>query len=69
MSQRLSERWITILPHAQGWVLSLRAEDLAMMQDNSLPYVLLCSTLGSILSLAAVWISTASTYAPAVVGA
>jgi hypothetical protein len=40
-----------------------------MMQDNSFPYVLLGSTLGCILSLAAVWISAAYTYAPAVVGA
>jgi hypothetical protein len=29
--------------------------------DNSFPYVLLCSTVGTIISLAAVWIA----YAPA----
>jgi len=34
------------------------------MHDNSFPNVLLCSTLGSFLSLAAVWISAAYTYAP-----
>ena len=40
-----------------------------MKQDNSFPYVLLCSTVGVTLSLAAVWLSTAYTYAPAMVGA
>jgi hypothetical protein len=39
-----------------------------MMQDNSFPYVLLCSTLGTILSLAAVWISTTYMSAPALIG-
>ena len=28
-------------------------------QDNSFPYVLVCSTLGTILSLASVWLTTA----------
>jgi len=40
-----------------------------MKQDNSFPYVLLISTAGVILSLATVWISTAYTYAPVVLGA
>jgi hypothetical protein len=35
--------------------------------DNSFPYVLICSTLGTIVSLASVWIVTAQTYAPALV--
>ena len=35
--------------------------------DNSFPYVLVCSTIGTVISLAAVWISTVITYAPAVV--
>jgi hypothetical protein len=37
-------------------------------QDNSFPYVLVCSTLGAIVSLAAVCIMTAASFAP-VVGA
>ena len=37
-------------------------------QDRSFPYVLVCSTLGTIISLAAVWIMTAASFAP-VVGA
>jgi hypothetical protein len=45
-------------------------EDLAMYRsivDTKFPYVLICSTFGSILSLASVWIVTAITYAPTVV--
>jgi hypothetical protein len=38
------------------------------IDNNSFPYVLLCSTIGTIVSPAAVWISTAVAYAP-VVGA
>jgi hypothetical protein len=40
-----------------------------MTQDNSFPYVLLCSTLGTMLSLAAVWIFTTHMPALAVIGA
>lgn len=32
--------------------------------DRSFPYVLICSTFGTIVSLAAVWLSTAMTYGP-----
>jgi hypothetical protein len=35
--------------------------------DHSFPYVLLCSTLGTVVSLASVWIMTAHSYAPAMV--
>ncbi len=35
-------------------------------QDSSFPYVLLCSTLGTLVSLASVWIMTAHSYAPMV---
>jgi hypothetical protein len=35
--------------------------------DNSFPYVLVCSIFGTLISLAAVWISTAVAYAPGVV--
>ena len=34
--------------------------------DDSFPYVLLSSLLGALLSLAAVWISAATTFAPMV---
>jgi hypothetical protein len=36
--------------------------------DNSFPYVLLCSTRGTIVSLASVWLSTYLTFA-SVIGA
>ena len=43
-------------------------EELEMTStDNSFPYVLICSTLATIVSLASVWIVTAQTYAPALV--
>ena len=32
--------------------------------DNSFPYVLICSTLGTIVSLASVWIVTAQSITP-----
>jgi hypothetical protein len=35
--------------------------------DISFPYVLVCSTLGTVISLADVWITTAVAYAPGVV--
>jgi hypothetical protein len=35
--------------------------------DNSFPYVLICSTLAAILSLASVWIVTAQSFASVVV--
>jgi hypothetical protein len=34
--------------------------------DNSFPYVLLSSLLGTLVSLAAVWISAATTFGPMV---
>jgi hypothetical protein len=33
-------------------------------QDRTFPYVLVCSTLGTIVSLAAVWIMTSAAFAP-----
>ena len=36
-------------------------------QDRSFPYVLVCSTLTTLLSLASVWLLTAATYAPVMV--
>jgi hypothetical protein len=35
--------------------------------DRSFPYVLLCSTLGTVVSLASVWITTAQSVAQAMV--
>ena len=35
--------------------------------DNSFPYVLVCSTFGTIISLAFVWIATAQSFAPVLV--
>jgi hypothetical protein len=35
-------------------------------QDNSFPYVLVYSTLGTLVSLASVWIMTAHSFAPMV---
>jgi len=32
--------------------------------DNSFPYVLICSTFGTIVSLASVWIVTVQSFAP-----
>ena len=41
--------------------------EMTSSNDNSFPYVLICSTLATIVSLASVWIFTAQTYAPALV--
>jgi hypothetical protein len=35
--------------------------------DNSFPYVLICSTFATLVSLASVWIVTAQSFAPALV--
>ena len=35
--------------------------------DNSFPYVLLCSTFGTIVSLASVWLATAVSQVPMIV--
>jgi hypothetical protein len=47
-------------------VLSGGLEDIEMT-DNSFPYVLICSTFTTIVSLASVWIVTAQSVAPALV--
>ena len=41
--------------------------DMTTTTDNSFPYALVCSTLATIISLAAVWIATAQSYAPMLV--
>jgi hypothetical protein len=41
--------------------------EMTSFADNSFPYVLICSTLATIVSLASVWMFTAQTYAPALV--
>jgi hypothetical protein len=33
--------------------------------DNSFPYVLICSTFSTIVSLASVWLATAQSFSPA----
>ena len=38
--------------------------DMTSFTDNSFPYVLVCSTFGTIVSLASVWIVTAQSFAP-----
>jgi hypothetical protein len=40
---------------------------LSTPQDSSFPYVLVCSTLGTLVSLASVWIVTAMSFAPMMV--
>jgi hypothetical protein len=35
-------------------------------QDSSFPYVLVCSTFGTLVSLASVWIMTAHSFVPMV---
>jgi hypothetical protein len=35
--------------------------------DRSFPYVLVCSMLGTVISLASVWIMTAHSFAPVIV--
>jgi hypothetical protein len=35
--------------------------------DRSFPYVLICSTCGTVVSLASVWLSTAMNFAPGIV--
>jgi hypothetical protein len=47
-------------------VLSGGLEDIEMT-DNSFPYVLICSTFTTIVSLASVWIFAAHSFAPALV--
>ena len=47
-------------------VLSGGLEEIEMT-DNCFPYVLICSTFTTIVSLASVWIFTAHSFAPALV--
>ena len=47
---------------------TLRITPMTSSTDNSFPYVLLCSTLGTIVNLASVWLYTSVTFAP-VIGA
>ena len=53
----------------QGGLERRFREDFPMTSftDNSFPYVLICSTFATIVSLASVWIVTAQSYAPALV--
>lgn len=38
--------------------------DMTSFTDNSFPYVLVCSTFGTMVSLASVWIATVQSFAP-----
>ena len=69
MPQRESEQGVTI--HMLKMVLGNRKLRIASMidpNDNRFPYVLLCSTFGTIVSLASVWLEIYHAFAP-VVGA
>ena len=41
--------------------------DMTGFTDTSFPYVLICSTVASIVSMASVWIVTAQSFAPALI--
>lgn len=49
----------TVLSGAQREELEMTS-----FTDTSFPYVLICSTFGTIVSLASVWIATAQSFAP-----
>jgi hypothetical protein len=67
MPQRESGRPGMMSPRFElEMVLSGALEDIEMT-DNSFPYVLICSTFTTIVSLASVWIFTAQSLAPALV--
>ncbi len=76
MPQRESALAGIILPsEALKMVLSEAAKRMTKMNssatytsDLSFPYVLICSTLGTVVSLASVWLSTAAAFSP-VIGA
>jgi hypothetical protein len=38
--------------------------DMTSFTDNSFPYVLVCSTFATIVSLASVWLATAQSFTP-----
>ena len=66
MPQRESKRSGMILPRFKMVLSGASREELDMTSftDNSFPYVLICSTFGTIISLASVWIVTAQSFAP-----
>ena len=51
---------------AQGVLSGASEEELEMTSftDNSFPYVLVCSTFATIVSLASVWLTTAQSFSP-----
>ncbi len=53
----------------KGVLSGASGEELEMTTttDKSFPYVLICSTFGTIISLASVWIATAQSFAPVLV--
>jgi len=66
MPQRESKRSGMILSRFKMVLSGASREELDMTSftDNSFPYVLICSTFGTIVSLASVWIVTAQSFAP-----
>jgi hypothetical protein len=68
--QREFERRTTIPPCSRwSWAIALpRITSMTDPNDDRFPYVLLCSTLGTIVSFASVWIETYHAFVP-VVGA
>jgi hypothetical protein len=41
--------------------------EMTSFTDNSFPYVLICSTFATVVSLASVWIATAQSFAPTLI--
>jgi len=66
MPQRESKRSGMILSRFKMVLSGASREELDMTSftDNSFPYVLICSTFGTIVSLASVWIVTVQSFAP-----
>jgi hypothetical protein len=70
--QKEVERGIIFLSKARDWLERDAKRKTPMTrttdtQDRSFPYVLVCSTAATIISLASVWIATAVSYAPVMV--
>jgi hypothetical protein len=49
--------------------MTRKSKDTQHWSDRSFPYVLVYSTIGTIISLGSVWISTALSFAPTNLGA
>ena len=56
-----------ILSRSRDGLEQRNSERIFEMTDNSFPYVLICSTFTTVVSLASVWIVTAQSFAPALI--